>query len=594
MRVYVPEAEVDFGYDRVFGIADRASFEAKTLSKAIGSTYLHVAGRIVDNSGVIDLLNRWWEEDHADRGPGGRPRFVDDRQALVLVMAHALAGLPLTYLELAQTVEKRLTWKQARKYGLPFDQSASWYDRLYRTMRNILRVFDPYPYPYDDERLRRTGDPLAKIGRRRILTEDELAQLRAWRDPIVQEQRQQRIDEFCHALVSSSVKMADHYTQHWRGNTALDATYVKIRGTKGVRDAPTGSRPRCVDVDAGWYVRDTTDHAAPAGKSRSGKHKREYGYELEVVSMTRNHPDDDPDSLPYPLLMVAVGFHRPGEIRRDPSRMYTALAADGHPPAHVAVDRAYSYLQTQNFAGPVRALGHELVIDYQKTDLGLQTHYKDFILVDGTWYLNVMPKDLVTATRDRIEGRIDDEELEDKLQARTKYQLKRKGRPDADGYQRFLLPDPAGYIPADVITGEVVAYPASKTVTIPAIVDKNGADKHRQLYPYKSAAWEKWYGLRATVEHQNGFLKAGTVSDLANEDLRQARGYAFQYLAATVLVVSSNVRKIRTFLNGLAGPRNPKSPERPLKRAARRTSRSTGPRLRDSLDRRTTRYPSRT
>lgn len=166
--------------------------------------------------------------------------------------------------------------------------------------------------------------------------------------------------------------------------------------------------------------------------------------------------------------------------------------------------------------------------------------------------------------------------------------------PDADGYQRFLLHDPAGYIPADVITGEIVAYPASKTVTIPAIVDKNGADKHRQLYPYKSAAWEKWYWLRATVEHQNGFLKAGTVSDLANEDLRQARGYAFHYLAATVLVVSSNVRKIRTSLNGLAGPRNPKSPERPLKRAARRTSRSTGPRLRDSLDRRTTRYPSRT
>jgi hypothetical protein len=105
--------------------------------------------------------------------------------------------------------------------------------------------------------------------------------------------------------------------------------------------------------------------------------------------------------------------------------------------------------------------------------------------------------------------------------------------------------------------------------------------------------WKKWYGLRSTVEHMNAHLKDGRKEDISNPYRRPGRGYTYQYLMVTIAAVSGNVRKIKTFLDRLGGPRNPKSPERTT-RAPRRNQKQTLPTVQPPQDGRSTRHPTRT
>ena len=53
--------------------------------------------------------------------------------------------------------------------------------------------------------------------------------------------------------------------------------------------------------------------------------------------------------------------------------------------------------------------------------------------------------------------------------------------------------------------------------------------------------------MRSLVEASNNHLKSKNFEDLGNPDKRSGRGYAFQYLLATFMGVSSNLRRIVAF-----------------------------------------------
>jgi hypothetical protein len=53
--------------------------------------------------------------------------------------------------------------------------------------------------------------------------------------------------------------------------------------------------------------------------------------------------------------------------------------------------------------------------------------------------------------------------------------------------------------------------------------------------------------MRSLVESANKTLKSKNFEDLANVSKRSGRGFAFNYLAATLAAVSSNLRKIFDF-----------------------------------------------
>ncbi|GMA90711.1 hypothetical protein [Homoserinibacter gongjuensis] len=246
--------------------------------------------------------------------------------------------------------------------------------------------------------------------------------------------------------------------------------------------------------------------------------------------------------------------------------------------------------------------------------LGKAASHDRFILVEGQWYLDTMTTTSINAVQlyqeelEKIAAeRLPRPEREKRraaanarrdarLASREQYRLKPKGRPRPDGRQQYILPE-------DHELTITTATGARKQTTVmfpPAEILYTGKfskqAKLQQRYPYKSHTWKRWYGLRSTVEHVNSHIKNSSHEDAANAGRRGGRGYAYQYLMATLAVVSGNIRKIITFLNRLEGPRKSTSPFRAEKsaRAKCQEAKKQAWLIKMPQDGRTTRFPNRT
>jgi len=180
---------------------------------------------------------------------------------------------------------------------------------------------------------------------------------------------------------------------------------------------------------------------------------------------------------------------------------------------------------------------------------------------------------------------------DERIAARETYRLRAKGRPRDDGRQQYFLPDEHEILTADGHRAKTVMFPPAEVLT----AGKSGSGtKFQQRYPYKSPTWKRWYGLRSTVEHANAHLKDPSHENMGEPGLRRGRGYAYQYLMAALMSVSSNLRKIWTFINRLEAQRDPTSPYR-LKNSARASRQAQEDRwlLKPPLDGRTTRFPKK-
>ena len=130
--------------------------------------------------------------------------------------------------------------------------------------------------------------------------------------------------------------------------------------------------------------------------------------------------------------------------------------------------------------------------------------------------------------------------------------MKPKGRPDKDGFQRFIYPTPGTYMAIDRANGKRVKRQTPASITIPEDAGAPAARnqdprlplKHLQKFAFKSPEHRKYFGMRSLVESATKTLKSKNFEDLANVSKRSGRGFAFNYLAATLAAVSSNLRKI--------------------------------------------------
>jgi hypothetical protein len=364
------------------------------------------------------------------------------------------------------------------------------------------------------------------------------------------------------------------------GNTAVDATFIPILapyGDKGpyLRNAAgkitkthDDWKARTVEIDAGFYSKSVTNHDGNRLDVRS--HDRKWGYEGEVVYMTRNSPlERDPA---FPILALGVAFHRPSSIRGSVKRIYEGLHQAGFPAGTLTADRAYNGLSVEDFHEPLTALGHDLVFDYMVTDLGLKATYDNekYGLIDGNWHLPFMSDYVRDYFKNAREAgkKLEDlprDEVESILAERDTLRLIPHGRPNKDGVQRYLLPNPDGYIAYDPNTGQVLDKPKNRTVSIPLKVGL----KWEQRRQFRSRTWEAWYALRPTVEHANASLK-DEHNQVHAAQRRRGRGYAIQYLTFTMAVLASNVRKIEDKLARQEGIPDPKSKDRASQPVARR------------------------
>ena len=155
--------------------------------------------------------------------------------------------------------------------------------------------------------------------------------------------------------------------------------------------------------------------------------------------------------------------------------------------------------------------------------------------------------------------------LQERLKMREPYRMIPKGRRSVDGFQRFSYP------PVEKMLAKPPTPPQTSTITIPPTLPHNEKAvekrskrsvranlapsargkqqpiKHTQRYPYKSAQWSGFYGMRSLVEASNSLLKTKDHGDIETPTKRSGRGYAAVYLAIAYAVVASNMKRIATF-----------------------------------------------
>lgn len=159
-----------------------------------------------------------------------------------------------------------------------------------------------------------------------------------------------------------------------------------------------------------------------------------------------------------------------------------------------------------------------------------------------------MPADLVNATPDFRYGRIDEDTYNARLIARSKYRLREKGRPDADGFHRYTYPDNIeSLMLIDPATKKVVRGNPLTQKTLqfgPDTKEGRKVLKNLQNIEYKTPEWKAFYGMRNRVEENNQWFKGDQATDIGNPEKRRPRGYAYNALCGGAAGAVSNMRRI--------------------------------------------------
>lgn len=509
----------------------------------IDASRVAAALRIVDLAGVVDTISIWRDMDRAGRGAGGRPAVIDDRAALAIFILLGCSGRALHVRQGSIMLADQLDPEAVDLLGItrPVNDAGSetvWYQRLWRAMHRVLDVIDPYPAP-----------------RNRLLKPDEVEQILERRDPVVQVIRQQRLDWVCNRLIQATWDLIPRRDRRHptKTNVCIDATPVRAHARGRKNGGPT------CEPDAGWYVR-TGDHA-DTGDSAT-RHK--YGWEVHLAVACTTDPKT-PASVP--LMVTGISFDKPGfRIAENAMTILSSMADRDFIPGLIATDRAYfPNAAAEKLQLPARALGWLNVNDYKDTELGVKAGHAGGIQVEGAWYCPSMPQYLIDATIDHRARRIDEPTWQQRINERARYTLKAKEAQDSDGHQPLRCPAigpsatvacplrPSSFKPVAQVAlrARITAVPEHRdkicmqtSVSFPPTV----GGKYRQDLQFGSQEWARWYKtMRSTVEGFNGYIKDAAFEDLETPARRRLRGRAAQQLLVTLLVVSANIRKLRTW-----------------------------------------------
>ena len=551
-----------------FGVGHR-EYEHSNAGR-VPLAYLNNAVRLVERSGVLPELAKWDAERR--KSTAGNKPIIPQSAVLVLFLLNTQMGYGVTYHQMARTIDLRFGPKEFELLGIRNvgGDHDSWYHLLWAASKRMLSLIDPYPALRNHE----MGSEELTEWHRQAALEDAAA---------LSLQKLERINWLCKRLVTASVRMLPKdIWDRYKGNFAGDATKIRVAGKPNPADET--SKRNNPDHYSGRYHREGS-HEGTGAKTDDA------AYELEKAVMVWNKPGEN---TLFPSMVVAVSFHRPGSVRGHAVYLTKTVQQEyGFGRITTIWDRNYNAGTIDSFAIPMRKLGVDLVIDYKVKDVGVQGHYKDLVMLDGNWHASWMPKKLIDATTDleslgrQVSAAKDtlygakmrkkaatpeqvtkdnqarkvlaaapaaEAELRNRIAARERYCMTPKGAPDADGFQRFTYPTAK-----TDLTGK--ASNNCGSITVPLLIPEGDSKskklkpqpiKSQQKYAHESPIWTPWYGMRSLVEASNNLVKLASAEDLGNPKKRSGRGYAFHYLASTLAVVSSNIRRIITFFEAEA------------------------------------------
>lgn len=573
--------------------ADHRTYTARMKTEKL-SVLVSEAIRVLDHAEVRSLIEAWKAED-GKTSKRGRKGYIDEYAALAILLIQMRYSGKLLFTNMVETMTC-LTPTDLTRLGIRCHDmnETQWYDRLWRAYARFQDLVDEFP-----------GH------RRKKPSRNAFKRIMDARDPDKMAIRHARFVHLTNALIEGSISfLPRELRRRYGGNLAIDATFTKHNGKLGglvkrrlsdreKAEAKAAGRKTdfklvgkhdSINYDGGWYVR-TDNHD---GSWESTVTKRFWGIETELATWVPNTPGAE--AKEFPLMISAITFHKPGEISGAAAEMITSILARNHPVQHLMADLAYlPSSRPEDLQGPLARLGAKVVCDYKSTQKGSRAAYEHAIQVEGQWYLKYMPIELVEAESLYAEAKaaafakigvteraIIQSDLEDEAEAeaeeavlaaadaeaplkaesrrlleqakidrhdrhaeREKYRLKPKGRRRPNGSRQYMYPDPDTYgVLFDQETGELLDITIPATVVIPFEVGL----KYGQEYAYRSEKWHAYYGLRNVIESQNAYIKDSTTEDIGSAMNRRARGNTFAGLAATLAVVSANIRRVLIFI----------------------------------------------
>ncbi|WP_242910729.1 hypothetical protein [Actinomadura terrae] len=544
------------------------------------------AAEFVDASGIADELQAMIAK------TTGRPRLCTVQGLLVgmTLCSRRNANGAVFFNQVADILHWAIPEDWRRRFKLlerpdNLDGFEAAYAVILRLFRTIVAALDPSSLP-----------------KNKHLTVEQAKAYFAAADPQLLQQHRQTLTRISNRILEASLAAVEqHLTTLWDGSVGVDATPVETfaRGVSAKRDYTS------TDPDAAYYVREgdhrdpdlTPSAPRPRGRRRT-TNKLLWGYDA-TLAVARN-PHHDPQPMPngcgdpeaLPALTVGFMLDKPGH---SPGANGIAVLDDirrrGHPAGELAADAAYNNSIAADWQIPLRKLGYRPTYDYRVDQLGKIDSIHGTILVEGTWYCPSMPENLVNATighrRHPVDPKaIDQQTWRTRIEARARFALAPKGKPNDNGQQRFMCPatacraqcalKPTGlgagpHLPLVDPIPSPVGPPKICQQTSISVAIEDGA-KHWQPRAYGSPEWQKIYGrLRNTVEGMNGYAKADAHEGIEHGGNRRVRGVAAQSLLLAFQLAHANERKINAWLATLPGPDG-----RPHRRARYKTPKPLG------------------
>lgn len=514
-------------FDRMMVDATGHTHEEYELLRHAAHTnleHVQIYGRIVDESGCAEELERWANEQRKSKA--GRKPLMSFRTVLILFAMHMDAG-DQPYNRIAKTLFAQTTPETRDYLGLPSGRSTlrEWYCRYWRAMNRMLSLLEPWDVP-------KNRAATAEEYRRALETYSQV--------------KRDRMDEIMNRLVQTTVRRLPHEIRAmYKGNVAIDATLVEVVGEANPNRDNVHLDRLNLDCMSGRYRRGGNHEGRGAKKDKAG-------WEVETVVTLPNAPGQ-PDS--FPLLTTAVIMHQPGRTKHGPRIAVEYHCQEfGEDERHLLIaDRLYNGLKAERFQKHVMAKRFRTVYDYKvdkSKKRGKQGAIGDIIVVGGRPYVKWMPEHLITAREDYKAGLITKKTYQARMAARSPYQLKNHGRPDKEGRQRFSYPDLSKVMCIDPVTKKQVRpkLPQGTITLAPEDAVSMRVIKHLQAFEHKSDEWRAWYGLRSHVESNNQYVKSDAATDLGNPEKRRPRGFAYQALSAAMAFAMSNLRRIVSFI----------------------------------------------
>jgi hypothetical protein len=537
---------------------------------------VRLACRRVDQAGILPNLREWAAEDRRGKHPGGRPSLLTDRAVLACCLLLVSEGTALWLTEMATFFWLRLTDEAREELGIDRISNSGvderdfqdWYHRVSRRLHRILRLMDAWPMEID-----------GKSARNKLVNRETREKIISLRDKNESRRKRDRGLVFTNAMIEMTVQAQPRaLRRRWKGSLSVDQTAARAASQKGRRKRDKAgleiplwnTRTKeevhkwVIEIDADYYPIKADKPRNRDTAATTSDPDYEWAYSVNLVVQTNENPLE---KARHPHLIMAASLSTPNkDIGGEVVRAMESIQQRGHHISRLTSDRGYGpQLKVEDFHIPLKALGIPLVMDYNSNQKGIKGGKSGALQVEGAHYCPATPENLLEASVDADQKLIDHHTYLKRKEELRSYKLRPKEKPDSEGNVRMMCP---AYGPnatlecplkarhpnsskkskPNIRDADVPKYPDEICTTASVTFGPEEGVKFEQQPHYGSKEWEDIYKHdRNSIESHNEYIKHGPER-LHDPTTRRLRGMAAQQFIVTMLVVSSNLRKVARFL----------------------------------------------